>query len=303
MQKELIVTIYCDVDEFCKAFKKYCEGKALPNNASVKGFFPKSRMSLSEIMAIVILFHLSHYRQFKWFYIQHVQAHLKSYFPHLVSYNRFVELMQTALLALTVYTMKFCVGKCTGINFIDSTKLQVCHTRRINSHKVFKGIAERGMSSTGWFYGFKLHLIINDMGEILSFCLTPGNVDDRDKKVINHLTKDVFGKLFGDKGYLSSKLFKELFAKGITLVTKIKKNMKTVLMDLSDKILLKKRAMIESVNNLLKTTCQIEHSRHRSPWNFLVNLVAGLVAYSYLNTKPSLNIDRSVPKDVFLLAI
>jgi hypothetical protein len=293
MQKELLLTaIFCDVDEFCKGFEKYCREKSLPKKSGENEFFPKSKMSLSEIMTITIWFHLSHYRQFKWFYKDYIQGHLKPYFPHTVSYNRFVELMQTALLALTLYMMKFRVGKCTGISIVDSTTLEVCNSRRERSHKVFKGKAQKGKSSTGWFYGFKLHLIINDRGEIISFCLTPGNVDDRNVDVMEHLTKNLFGKLFGDKGYLSSKLFKKLFEKGIFLVTKIKKNMKNVLMDYWDKFLLRKRGLIESVNNLLKQCCQIEHSRHRSQSNFLVNLISGLIAYSFIDKKPSLGINR-----------
>lgn len=286
--QELITAIFCDVDDFCKAFEHYIKSHALPENNKCKDFFPHSAMALSEIMTIVILFHLSQYRTFKWYYKNHVCIHLKDCFPRLLSYNRFVELMRISLLPLTVYMMKYRSGKCSGISFIDSTTLDVCDNRRIHSHKVFDGIAQRGKSSTGWFYGFKLHLVINDKGEILSFCLTPGNVDDRNFDLIEHLSKDLFGKLFGDKGYLSAKLFKQLFEKGITLVTKIKKNMKNVLMNLSDKVLLRKRAVIESVNDFLKNICQIEHSRHRSPINFMVNLISALIAYSFLPNKPSL---------------
>jgi hypothetical protein len=290
--QEIITAVFCDVDDFCKAFEQYCQTHLLLKNTNKKGFFPKSSMSLSEIMTIVILFHLSGYRTFKWYYQRYVCTNLRDCFPHLVSYNRFVELMGLSLLPLTVYMMKYRVGKCTGISFIDSTTLDVCDNRRIYSHKVFDGAAQRGKSSTGWFYGFKLHFIINDMGEILTFALTPGNVDDRNSSLIEHMSKGLFGKLFGDKGYLSAKLFQQLFSKGITLFTKLKKNMKNVLMELSDKILLRKRAVIESVNDFLKNVCQIEHSRHRSQLNFLVNLVAGLVAYSFLPNKPSLHISR-----------
>ena len=196
--------------------------------------------------------------------------------------------MQGVIVPLTLYHMKFRVGKCSGINFLDSTTLDVCHTRRIHSHKVFKDLAARGKSSTGWFYGFKLHLIVNDSGEILCFCVTAGNVDDRDWKTLSFLTREIFGKLFADKGYLSQKLFERLYENDITLITKIKKNMKNKLMDMSDKILLRKRAIIESINDFLKNICQIEHTRHRSVHNFVVNLVAGLVAYSFIPKKPSL---------------
>lgn len=202
--------------------------------------------------------------------------------------------MQYATVPLLLYMMKFRVGKCTGISFIDSTTIDVCHNRRIHSHKVFKDTAERGKSSTGWFYGFKLHLVINDRGEILSCCLTSGNVDDRNIQVIDSLSKELYGKLFADKGYLSQKVFERLFARGVSLVTKIKKNMKNKLMDLGDKLLLRKRAIIESVNDFLKNICQIEHSRHRSQHNFLVNLIAGLVAYSFLPKKPSLRLNRQL---------
>jgi hypothetical protein len=185
------------------------------------------------------------------------------------------------------------VCKCTGISFIDSTTLDVCDNRRIHSHKVFKDFAQRGKSTTGWFYGFKLHLTVNDKGEILSFCLTTGNTDDRDKNVMEILTKRLFGKLFGDKGYLSQKLFEDLHSKGIELIAKLKKNMKNRLMYLKDKLLLRKRAIIQTINDQLKNICQIEHTRHRSVYNFSTNIIAGLVAYSFLPKKPSLNHDKS----------
>ena len=175
--------------------------------------------------------------------------------------------------------------------FVDSTKIVVCDNRRIHQHKVFKGLAKRGKSSTGWFYGFKLHLVVNEKGEIIDFVFTPGNVDDRNENVMTILTKDIFGKLFGDKGYLSSKLFEILWDKGIQLITKIKKNMKNKLMPLIDKLLLRKRAIIESINDQLKNISQLEHTRHRSPVNAMVNWIAALVAYSYQDKKPHINFD------------
>jgi len=169
----------------------------------------------------------------------------------------------------------------TGISFIDSTPIKVCHCRRIHSHKVFEGVAKHGKNSTGWFYGFKLHLVINEMGEVLSFYLSPGNVDDR-------LCRDLWGKLFGDRGYISKELFELLYLQGIRLITRLKKNMKNVLIDIGDKLLLRKRAVIESVNGFLKNICQVEHTRHRSLVNFMVNLLAALAAYSFLPRKPSI---------------
>jgi hypothetical protein len=289
--QELLVEIFCSVDDFCVHFENYCKSVLMAQDYEHINEFhvcSSKNLALSEIMTIVIYFHLSHYRNFKHYYIQHVCGVLKPLFPKVVSYNRFVELMQEALIPLLLYMNMCRLGKCTGISFLDSTTLDVCHNRRIYSHKVFKHLSERGKSSTGWFYGFKLHLAINENGEILSFFLTPGNVDDRDLQVIQKVTSKLFGKLFADRGYISQKLSEILFSKGIQLITKIKKNMKNKLMLLQDKLLLRKRAVIESVNDFLKNVCQIEHTRHRSVTNFMVNIVSGLVAYSFLPKKPSI---------------
>ena len=153
----------------------------------------------------------------------------------------------------------------------------------------------------GWFYGFKLHLIINEQGEILSFCLTSGNVDDRNETVMDSLTKEIFGKLFADRGYISQKLFEKLLKKDITLITRAKKNMKNKLMDYYDRLMLRKRTVIESVNDFLKNICNIEHSRHRSITNFLVNLVSALAAYSFLPKKPSICSSSDIPKGILCL--
>lgn len=177
-------------------------------------------------------------------------------------------------------------GACSGLSFVDSTPIAVCHNRRIPSHRVFEGLARRGKSSVGWFFGFKLHIVINDTGELLAVRLTPGNVDDR--APVPQLTQRVFGKLFGDKGYISKALFAELFKRDIQLVTKLKTNMKNRLMLMIDKVLLRKRAIIESVNDQLKNISQVEHTRHRSVANFIVNLVSGLIAYTHQPRKPSL---------------
>jgi hypothetical protein len=297
MNEDIITTIYCDVDDFCKALERYCKTHLLPSG-KVPKWFPASRLSLSEVMTIILLFHLSGYRCFKWYYQRYVYTQMQNYFPTPVSYNRFVELMSLALLPLLVYTKIFRRGICTGISFIDSSPLKVCHNRRIYSHKVFKTCAARGKSSTGWFYGFKLHLVINDRGEICSFCLTAGNRDDRNTDVIDQLCRELSGKLFGDRGYISQELFERLYEQDIQLITRLRKNMKNKLMEMRDKILLRKRAVIESVNDFLKNICQVEHSRHRSIHNFLVNLIAGISAYSFLPHKPSiqgLSDERALP--------
>ena len=195
--------------------------------------------------------------------------------------------MPRVLIPLLVYVQR-CTGRCTGISFVDSTPLKVRHTRRIARHKVFAGLAARGKTSMGWFYGFKLRVVVNDRGELLAFRLTPGNVDDR--KPVPRMARALFGKLFGDKGYLSQTLFETLFDRGVALITRVRKNMPNRLMPLIDKLLLRKRSIIETINDQLKNISQIEHTRHRSVANFLVNLLAGLSAYCHQPKKPSLNL-------------
>ena len=152
-------------------------------------------------------------------------------------------------------------GKMTGIAFIDATSIAVCHNKRIRRNRVFRGFAKRGKTTAGWFYGFKLHLVINEFGEIISFLITPGNVAD--VKVVDSLTKKMFGKLFGDKGYISQTLNNSLLKRGLQLFTTIRSNMKQKLMSLIDKALLRRRAIIETVNDQLKNISQIEHTRHK----------------------------------------
>lgn len=290
--------IFCDTDDFCKAYEEYCRNKLLMDKEEV---VPRTRMSLSEIMTILIMYHLSGYKNFKWYYTKHVMVHQRKDYPDIVNCNRFVEIMKFALVPLILYTIKARFGKCSGISFVDSTPLKVCDNHRIHSHRVFSEYAKTGKSSMGWFYGFKLHLIINDKGEILSFCLTSGNVDDRNEAVMDSLTKEIFGKLFADRGYISQNLFEKLLEKDITLVTRAKKNMENKLMDLYDRLMLRKRAVIESVNDFLKNICDIEHSRHRSVTNFLVNLVSALAAYSFLPKKPSICSEFNMQEDFLCL--
>ena len=281
-----LLELFCDVDDFCQRFGTWAAAQQLGDGAK-RG--PKCRLSVSEVMTILIHFHQSSYRDFKSYYQKHVSQHLNDEFPRLVSYNRFVELMPEVLLPLCAYLQQS-FGDCTGINFVDSTSIAVCHNRRIKRNKVFKHLAATGKTSMGWFFGFKLHLIINDQGELLAVYLTPGNVDDR--KPLCNLTKNLFGKLFGDKGYISQALFETLLSRGVELITNIRKNMKNSLMRLEDKMMLRKRFLIETVNDQLKNISQIEHSRHRKPANFAVNLIAGLIAYQKQPKKPSLNLKR-----------
>lgn len=286
-----ITKIFCIIDDFCKEFEKAKSGHLLSKDNAIKRRNRKCKLSDSEVITIMTLFHFGNFRNLKHFYIYYVKIHLKKEFPETVSYTRFVELQQKATAPMAVFLKMCCLGKCTGISFIDSTPLRACHIRRERQHKVFKGVAAKGQCSMGWFFGFKLHLITNDRGEVLDFMLTRGNVDDRDPLKNHQFHKKIFGKIFGDKGYIGKDLFEQLFIDGVHLVTKIRKNMKNSLMHIHDKIMLRKRALIETVNDELKNQCQIEHTRHRSFENFITNLLSGLIAYSFFDKKPSINIE------------
>jgi len=281
-----LLELFVSVDDFCQIFLPVWEQKLMADGSKKRR--RTGQLSISEIMTIIIYFHQSRYRNFKAYYTEYVCKHLCSEFPNLVSYERFVILMPSALGPLSAY-LKSLYGSCSGLSFIDSTALEVCDNHRIHQHKVFFGLAERGKGSMGWFYGLKLHLVINDRGEILACQITPGNVDDR--KPVPVLCKRLFGKLIADRGYISQPLFEQLLDTfNVQLITRLKKNMKNRLMPLIDKLLLRKRAIIESVVDQLKNISQIEHTRHRSPTNAFVNILAGLIAYCHQPKKPSLGI-------------
>lgn len=289
-----ILTIFCEIDDFCAKFEPVFRRKLLADK--VKRRQRAMKLSLSEVLTIIVYFHSSGYRNFKTYYLEQVQKTLAPEFPDSVSYNRFVELMKEAVVPLVVY-LETRKGQCSGISFVDSTALAVCHNRRIHAHRVFSGLAQRGKTSVGWFYGFKLHIVINHSGELVGARVTPGNVDDR--KPVPSLASRLWGTLYGDKGYLSQALTELLEQRNLQLITKVKKNMKEKLLPLFDKLMLRKRAVIESVFDQLKNISQIEHSRHRSVTNFLVNVLAGLTAYTFREKKPSLNIQI---KELALLA-
>jgi Transposase DDE domain len=287
--------LFVEVDDFWLAFRHDYERQLLSDGHRRRR--RETSLSLSEIMTILIAFQTSHFRTFKHYYAYLLQHH-RGDFPGLVSYCRFITWMPRATVPLFAYLMSRCRGVITGINFIDSTALKVCGNKRITRHRVFDGIAAIGKNTMGWFHGFKLHLVINDRGELLAFALTAGNVDDRTP--VPTMTHELWGKLFGDKGYISQALFEQLYVRGLQLITSIRDNMANKLTPLEDKILLRKRSLIETVNDQLKNVCQIEHTRHRSPHNFLVHLLAGLIAYAHQPKKPSLKIN--VTGDPLMLA-
>lgn len=292
ISNDKVIQIFCSIDDFCKEMTQILNENAIESHNSIKRRNRKCKMSDSEVITIMVLFHLKGYRCLKHFYINHVKNHMQSEFPDTVSYNRFVELQSKSVLPMVIFLQTCCLGNCSGISFLDSTVLKACHYKREKQNKVFKGIAAKGRGTMGWFFGFKLHIIINERGEIIDFLITQGNVDDRQPLKDKAFHDRVFGKIFADRGYIGKDLFEKLFVDGIHLITKIKKNMKNALMHIYDKILLRKRAVIESVNDILKNQCQIEHTRHRSFDNFITNLISGLIAYAFYPTKPNINIDN-----------
>ncbi len=281
-----LVETFCDVDDFCEIFIPAWE-QTLITNGDMKRRRAK-RMSPAEIMTIIISFHQSHHRDFKNYYLGYVTRHLKPYFPYLLSYTRFIEVMPTVIIPLSSY-LTTRLGKPTGIAFIDSTKISVCHIIRAKRNQVFDSIAQHGKGTMGWFYGFKLHLIVNHFGEILAVKITEGNIDDR--KPVPDMASPLSGKLYGDKGYLGKALASELWDNGVELVTNVRKNMKKKAMSLWDRAMMKKRFIIETINDQLKNISYVEHSRHRSINGFMINMLAGLIVYCLKENKPSLDLN------------
>ena len=280
--EDKVIEIFCKMDDWCNDFFAFEASKVIDNGQPTR----VPGLAFSEIITILILYHQSGYKTFKDYYTRFVLKALKSYFPDLVSYERFITLIKRVFRPLyaILHHLLLQSGR-RGLYFIDSTKLPVCDNRRIHSHKVFEDLAKRGKTSTGWFFGFKLHLVINELGEIVAFKITTGNVADNNHDVLKGLLKGLPGMVFGDKGYLS-KLFEYFMEKGTQIIAKLKKNMKGGLQLLEQALFAKKRSVIESVNEILKHNCDIWHNRHRSPINALIHLLAGLAAYQFRERKP-----------------
>ena len=280
-----IVSLFCKTDDFFLAYEAYLAPRSLQDTKPTENRGRPRSLHPSEVMTLLIAFHQSKYRTFKHFYEKHVCVYWTCEFPQLVSYSRFVQLKKEVLTLLTLY-LQVNFGEWSGISFVDSTRLRVCDNKRISSHRVFREHAGRSKTSMGWFYGFKLHLLINEKGDLLGFEVTPGNTDDR--QPLWELSGDrCFGSLYGDKGYISKDLREHLSEAGIHLFYKVRPNMKPLDLSVSDEVLLKKRMVIESVIKELKTQTVLEQSRHRSFVNFCVNVVSALIAYQLSESKPS----------------
>jgi len=286
--KKDITELYSFIDDFCKIYLEYEKSKLLP---SFKQRDRDNKMSLSEMLTILIMFHTSYAKNFKFFYKIYVEYLHRNDFPIALSYTRFVALMPKLFMPLNIL-IHLLFGEQTGIYFIDSTVIKACHNKRRYSNKVFLGLAKSSKSSMGYFYGFKLHLVINNKGSIMALKMTRGNVDDRIP--VQELTKGLTGIMAADKGYIKQNLFLNLYERGLKMVHGIKKNMANKLMDCKEKIILRKRNLIETVFDYLKNKMNLEHTRHRSFVNAFVHIISTLVAYSLIKNKPSTNFDLNI---------
>ena len=284
--RDKITEIFCAVDEFCKLYEYETAKSALIDAFGKKRRNRKARLSDSEIITILLMYHFGSFRNFKPFYLIYICQSMRRDFPDVVSYNRFNELQGRVFFKMMFFCKLVAFGHCTGVSYADSTMIPVCHNVRRYMNKVFKGIVKDGKGTMGWCHGFKLHLVCNDRGEIITFCLTPANVDDRDLGVWKVLSKELYGKLFADRGYILQKLFDYLFPDGIQVITGLKGNMKNKLMPLWDKLELRKRYVIELINDQQKNKANLVHSRHRSINGFLINLISAMGAYCFFDNKP-----------------
>lgn len=279
--------LFCFVDDFCKAFSDWWQLTLLQADGTGKKRNRGTRLHLSEILTIMLAYHESGYRCFKDYY-GFVMIHHRKEFPGLVSYDRFVALMKRTF---GVILMMFAAlrGEATDIMFADSTPYAVCKVIRRYGHKVFKELAALSKNSIGWFYGLKLHFLFNAKGEIVRLRITPANVDDR--KGLKGLLAGLFGKIFGDRGFLGQEFFDDLWKEGLHMVTRIRKNMKNKLMNLWDRFYLDKRMTVESIFSSIKSCGTFEHSRHRSTVNAFCHIFCALISYQLRPIKPLFKAD------------
>lgn len=276
-----LVEIFVTCDDFVKNLEQ------APNYAQDFGFLPqRCRMSKSEIMTICIFYHYSGFRCFKWYYHNIILRTLQPWFPDATKYERFNRLMREVIKELMAYLVLLGLAKPSEANYIDSKKLPVCHIKREEQHRVFKGIARKGKSSTGWFYGFKIHVLLNQWGELINFRLTTGNVADNNVQLLKQIFEHFQGWVFADRGYWTS-IREDLAKKGVELFPKPKSNQVGLPLTPQQKHYAKKRGIVESAFDLMQNLMDIDHTRHRSPINFVVNLLAGLTGYTFLDKKPS----------------
>ena len=276
-----LVEIYFYTDEFIKQIASYLQAKG-----DQAPHWP-SRFSRSEVMTVLISYHTSGLINLKTYYKQEILGNRRCDFPDAPCYHRFVSLIQHVIPEL-YFLLRTRLLPASKANYVDSKPLKVCHIRRERSHKVFRHTAAKGKGSMGWFYGFKLHLVVRHDGKLSDFILTAGNVADNNQKLLRELIGGKQACFYGDKGY-NSALKSEFAQEGTHLIAKLRNNQNLSLpVGQEDAYYLRRRGLIESVIERLVGLGDIEHSRHRSPHSFLANLFAGLLAYSFADKVPSI---------------
>jgi hypothetical protein len=283
-----LTSLFYFVDNFCKRFLPSWQ-RFLINNGN-KNRVRTDCLSISEIIVILLWFNMSGMKCFKHFY-QNNFVILKTYFPRSPSYERFINVERKAIIPMLAF-LRFIIrqAKKTGVYYIDSTMMEVCKNQRIYRHKTFKNIASRGMSSCGWFYGLKLHIICNHLGEIAALNITGGNISD--VNMVANLSKNLDGLLFGDKGYLSKELTIKLKEQNLELITKSRKNMKEKNISVTNKFLLRKRGIVETIFGKMKDYCHLVHTKYRSFTGLFINIFSCLLCYSLNPNKPWVKLNR-----------
>lgn len=276
-----LTEIFVETDDFLLELQQLALQHGFPASMWHSGF------SRSEVMSVLTAYHFSGRKCFKYFYCHDILKHYASWFPDAPGYHRFVALIPDVVVELYLL-LKWRCQPALAENYIDSKPLKVCHIKREEQHKVLADWARKGKGSLGWFYGFKLHAVIRSDARLSNFMLTPGNVADNNHELLRYLLKEVQGKVYGDKGYLS-KLKAELLEKGVDLVAKMRNNSKKeVPVIAKDAYYLRHRGLVETVFGQWVALIDLEHTRHRAPINFLCNIFTALLAYTFLDHYPSI---------------
>jgi len=279
-----LVALYIEVDDLLKAYQSFLLQKKqlLPGKPT-----RSPGLNSSEVCTIWLCTTYQVIKPLNIITARSFWVVIKSWFPDAPCYERFLSYIPRNVHLLCLWLFYSCaLAKKTGLYFIDSKKLPVCHIKREHSHQVFKGITSKGKSPTGYFYGLKLHLTINNLGQITPFLLTPGNVADNNKTVLMLLLGGLKGVCVRDKRYLTT-LFQQFYENGLELVKKPKRNMRSLPVPHWKNKLINMRPVIESVFDIMGTVCDIDHTRHRSPINAISHVLAGLIAYQSLEQKPA----------------
>lgn len=287
-----LVETFCEFDDFCKSIQGRWNATLLTDGKTIaRKHGPEVGLADSEIMTLLVIYHMSRYKNFKSFYNNVVLTMLRPCFPGVPCYERFLTLTKRVWPLLTFF-LSSRMGSRTNIYYIDSTPLIVCHNKRISKHKVFAGQAARGKTSMGWFFGFKLHLVFNHEREIVALKLTPGNVNDTTP--VPELTKSLVGKLFGDKGYISKVMAQDLLRRGLVLMTRVRSNMKSLPVSFLDKALLNGRSIAETIIGHIKEFSSLRLPKHRSVFNAFTHITAAIIAYQ-INPLPPQPIRAYMP--------